>query len=374
MHPLLTNRRRLLLYVAAWIPLTIGLGALLNLRTPREPGELALVLLPLVLLLAFDVLSAWWVCRGAPLGTTPLLRIVGTHTMGAAGAALLWLVLGPAWVSVLTRHRGIVPYVPSDWMLLGAAAAFLYFVSAIGHYLMLAFEQSRLAERRMLESRVAARDAELRALRAQLDPHFLFNSLNSINALVGSRPEDARRVCVGLGDFLRETLRVGARDFITLREELTLADHYLEIEQVRFGARLTVVREIAPDAAPCVVPPLLIQPLVENAVRHGIANLLEGGTVRIEARVRPAAKGGVELLEIVVENPSDPTAPVKRGAGVGLDNVRRRLEALSVRDGSLEVNGGGSTFQVRLRLPVVHDAHVVEIGRASCRERVCMSV
>ena len=131
-------------------------------------------------------------------------------------------------------------------------------------------------------------------------------------------------MCEGLGDFLRKTLRLGARE-VRVRwrrswrwsSATSRSSRCASARGSRSSARSRRTRSRAS------VPPLLLQPLVENAVKHGVADRVEGGTVRIEARVRPAAKDGVELLEIVVENPSDPTAPVKRGTGAGLDNVRR---------------------------------------------------
>ena len=199
----------------------------------------------------------------------------------------------------------------------------------------------------MLETEVTAREAELRALRAQLNPHFLFNSLNSINALVGSDPEAARRMCEGLGDFLRRTLALGSRDAVSLGEELALVERYLGIEQVRFGERLRVERAVDPDAAACQVPPLLLQPLVENAIKHGIQDCLDGGAIRIEAR----REGG--LLRVVVENPVDDEAPSRRGEGVGLENVRRRLEVFGARDAHLNSVRAGSRFRVTLTLPAL---------------------
>src|SRR5262249_19044525 len=154
-------------------------------------------------------------------------------------------------------------------------------------------------ERRILETQVTAREAELRALRAQLNPHFLFNSLNSINALVGADPEGARRMCAGLGDFLRRTLALGARASVTRDEDLALVRRYLGREQVRFGERLQVEESVTGEARECRVPPLLLQPLVENAIKHGIQDRLDGGTIRVEAR-RDGA-----LLRVVVENPVD---------------------------------------------------------------------
>ena len=256
---------------------------------------------PLSLVYGFIVLSAWWVCRANPLdGRPPAPRRCSRRSWarrcsrapsGAASAR------SGRWRS--TRLAGPGPDragIFAEVLLLFAVGVPLYLLSAIVHYLFLAFEASHAAERRVLETEVSAREAELRALRAQLNPHFLFNSLNSINALVGSDPEGARRMCERLGDFLRRTLALGARDAVTLGEELELVDRYLAIEQVRFGARLAVERRIGPGAAQCVVPPLLLQPLVENAVKHGVADRVDGrhDRDRRRARRRPAPGRGRE--------------------------------------------------------------------------------
>jgi LytS/YehU family sensor histidine kinase len=200
-------------------------------------------------------------------------------------------------------------------------------------------------EGREKELRELAVSAQLAALRAQVNPHFLFNSLNSINALIAARPEEARRLCVRLADFLRRSLTVGSRETIPLAEELELAEQLLAIEKVRFGDRLC--HEVRADdaARACPVPPLLLQPLVENAVTHGIAQLLEGGRISIAAERRQD-----ELL-LVVENPRDPDSPGRKGAGIGLSNVKRRLMALHSDAASLRVVPQADSFRVELRLP-----------------------
>src|SRR5262249_38358585 len=151
-------------------------------------------------------------------------------------------------------------------------------------YAALAAAASREAERRDAESRTLAREAELQALRMQLNPHFLFNSLHSIAALATLDGARAREMCVRLADFLRSSLRLGSKESIPLREELALAKNYLDVERVRFGERLQVHEEIEPACEDCGVPALLLQPLVENAVKHGIAGLVEGGCIRVAAQ------------------------------------------------------------------------------------------
>ena len=154
-------------------------------------------------------------------------------------------------------------------------------------------------------------------------------------------------MCVGLGEFLRRSLTVGSRESIPLAEELDLAEQLLAIEKVRFGDRLCHELKADDDARACLVPPLLLQPLVENAVTHGIAQLLDGGTIRITAERREAA------LVLAIENPRDPDSPGRKGAGIGLRNVQRRLAALHGNAATMKVVPQGETFRVELRLPAV---------------------
>jgi LytS/YehU family sensor histidine kinase len=207
------------------------------------------------------------------------------------------------------------------------------------------FERSGQAERDALQLRVAAREAELRFLRGQLDPHFLFNSLNSVAALIGSDPPEARRMCFLMSDFFRRSLRLGAQESIALREELSLADTFLAIEEVRFGERLRKRFEIGAGTEEVQVPALLLQPLVENAVHHGVAHLLAGGEVTVSAQ----RHGG--LLELAVANPCDPDRPASRGAGLGLANVRARVEALFGTRARVDVRAEADRFRVVILLP-----------------------
>jgi LytS/YehU family sensor histidine kinase len=228
--------------------------------------------------------------------------------------------------------------------LLFTAGVLLFLLSLAVHYAMLAFDAVREAERRQLQAEVLARDAQLSALRAQLDPHFLYNSLNSISALTSTDPAGARRMCLMLGDFLRETMSLSAQPWIPLAEELALANKFLDIEQVRFGARLRVERHDDEAAAGCRVPPLLLQPLVENAVTHGIARLLEGGVIRVDVVRRDG------YVSIAIENPRETDVRPSQ-TGVGLRNVRQRIAVLFGDAGRLEARADGDRFRVELNLP-----------------------
>jgi len=346
MHPLLSDVRRLGLYVLGWIPvvtlLTLGLGR------GAAPLSAVAVFVPLGFVYAFIGLSAWYVCRIAPIDRGLVLRTAAAHVVAPALASAIWVLSGDLWVSLLDSTLpalGAGALFASRRLSLFVIGALLFWLAAALHYLLIAFEASRAAERRALELSVLARDAELRALRAQIDPHFLFNSLHSISALTVADPAAARRMCLLLADFLRDTLRLGASARIPLAEELRLADRFLEIERVRLGTRLQVARASDPAADRCLVPPLLLQPLVENAVVHGIDQLVDGGTIRIAAARHGSA------LTITLDNPCDPDRPRRSGNGLGLDLLRQRLSTQFGADGAVRVDDQPERFRVEVRIP-----------------------
>lgn len=209
-------------------------------------------------------------------------------------------------------------------------------------------EEVRLVEARLKEQ--AAR-AELAALQAQINPHFFFNTLNTITSLLEDDPPAAERVVQTLADLFRYTMRATQAESVRLEDELGFIEGYLSIERARFGTRLRVVWDVEPDARTACVPGLLLQPLVENAVRHGIAPLPEGGTVRVVAR---CADG---RLEIAIEDggvgPGEDSHPLFR-EGHGLDNVRHRVATRYGAAGTLTVErgAGGRGTVARLSLPV----------------------
>lgn len=348
MHPILAEWRRVGAYLGAWALVGTLIAAQLALAAPFAWVEALAFAVPLSLLYGFVGLGVFWVCQAAPLSLPRLARSLGTQLVAAILSALLWLAASRGWATVLERadvFPGLVArQAQAAPLLLGIGVA-LFLLNAALHYLLMALAASQEAERRALEFEIASREAELRALRAQIHPHFLFNSLNSINALIASRPTEARQLCVRLGDFLRRGLSVGTREAIPLAEELELAGQLLSIEKVRFGDRLahTVVADEA--ARSCAVPPLLLQPLVENAVTHGIAQMIDGGEIRLEAERR----GGE--LHISVVNPRDPEAVGRKGTGIGIRNVQRRLFTLHGDAADVRVLPGQSSFRVELRLP-----------------------
>jgi LytS/YehU family sensor histidine kinase len=264
----------------------------------------------------------------------------------AAGVEIL---IGYNWILLIDSLKLTSPVLPLYEFWLAGIIGYLiliFLLVAAMHYVIITFEQSQEAERHTLELQVLAQDAELRALRAQIDPHFLFNSLNSISALTASDPAKARSMTIMLGNFFRKSLDLSAKKYILLDEELNLISEFLTIEQVRFGARLRIEQEVEEECRKIPIPPLLLQPLVENAVRHGIAHLLDGGAVRVLC-----ASTGQQLV-VQIENPVDPDRPKHKGTGLGLKNVRSRLDTIYGNNARVDVEETNEYFRVKISFPI----------------------
>lgn len=355
MHPILGQFRRMVLYLVAWIPLAALLAFLLDTTHAIGLRESLALAFPLCFVYAFVCLSAWYPCRVTPLEHTNLSKFLVTHLSGAVVATALWILAGRLLVIELAESssfRGLDHRYTAEIPLLVGTGILFYLLSVAFYYILLGIEASRDAEARLLQASMLAREAELRALKAQVNPHFLFNSLNSISALTGSDPSKAREMCILLGDFLRRTLGLGEKTAIPLSDELSLIHAFLAVEKIRFGARLNMVENVDPGALNMNIPPLLLQPLVENAVAHGIANLIDGGCIRLDVALRDGD------LSILVENTFDPEAPLRRRNGVGLANVRQRLEARYGNRAKFGAEAAGTSFRVALEFPAEREARL----------------
>ncbi len=364
MHPILARGRRLALYLGVWTCVGLLLAALL-----AGPGQLAAaqalaIAVPLAIAYAFFCLSAWYVSRSTPLPTTGAVRLIATALTSSAISSGVWLAIARGWLELFARGSELASASVFSALraLIFGFGVLLYLLSLAISYLLAAFEQSREAERRGLEAQVHAREAELRSLRTQIDPHFLFNSLHSISALTTAEPSAARRMCVLLGDFFRDSLALGSEDRITIGRELQLAERFLEIERVRFGDRLRV-DVVIPEDGTLLVPPLLLQPVVENAVTHGVAHVVEGGCIVI----RTFTTGST--VKVIVENPCDADRPRRTGTGLGLTNVRARLSALYGDTARVSATEAAGVWRVELTLPAERVVGSVGMNEAAKADR-----
>ncbi len=347
MHPILASGARLRLYLLSWLPMDLFLA-----YWPHAAGALDLVestafVLPLLVLYSFLCLSSWYLCRMLPLSKTSPVKLVANFFAAASAMGAFLVLTAIAWAWTLSRlFQGLDAKVERFYPLYYIAGVLLYLLGVALHYLISSVESSHQAQ-------TLARESQIKALKMQINPHFLFNSLNSISALTVADGLRAREMCIKLSDFLRTTLQLGDREVIPLREELALCLNYLEVERVRFGKRLTVEQNIEPGCDTCDVPSLIVQPIVENAIKHGISGLIDGGLVRIDVRC------GSGQLWIRVSNAYDPEyQPAKRN-GIGLSNIRQRLQARYGDLARLEIVRDEEAQQYRAEIRVPCDGRHV---------------
>jgi two-component system sensor histidine kinase AlgZ len=292
------------------------------------------------------------VCHALWKAKVPLIRALFVCTVVAYGLGIL--VSG---ASLWSEHHFsseaselhlsyVFAYATSSCFVL-AAWGFLYF--GIKHYYALEEERSRLQA-----LQVMAREAQMRALRYQLQPHFLFNTLNAISTLVlDNQPRIATQMIARLADLLRRTLESPDTHQVSLKEEIAVTKEYLALEKVRFGPRLNVTYAIAAETQEAQVPRFLLQPLVENAIRHGIAKRPDGGNLVL----RSQAINGRLQVKIENDGAEDDDPVLSRDSstprrGVGLTNTRARLQQMYGHEATLETHAtANGTYEVRISMP-----------------------
>lgn len=360
--------RSTLRYAAAWTPVFVAYALIALVQYGPEGvfpvGLCALVNIGVAALLGVGV---WHLARRFPWpdGTARRPAFVAVHAAAAVAFTVLWIPGSWAIRSVVVSEPGgDLLHSFLWWEALGGV--FFYLAIASTGYAVCALrvaregEDARLAavtslsraEADLARAEADRTAAELAALRAHLHPHFLFNTLHALGALVRSSPPDAGRAVEAFGDLFRYTLRNDreGRALVPLAEEVAFARTYLDIEAIRLGDRLRVCWDVDDDALDALVPPLLVQPLVENAVRHGIAPRKQGGTVSIHAHV--SIVGATEALHVEVHDDGDGGPVHLDGAGYGIRGVRRTLDHLYGDDAGLDVwSRPGEGFHVRLHLP-----------------------
>lgn len=275
----------------------------------------------------------------------------GTLPLWTEAALYACSALGGAGVAVLVTHFWIFPEYLTNPRSLVISAFFVVVFTALftGISYAIVFYRTSVERARAVEAaRAELARAELRALRAQINPHFLFNTLNSIASLISVNPAAAEDTTTRLAEIFRYALTTSSREQARLADEVDFLRDYLAIEHIRFGERLRVRESIDPDLEDAMVPSLLLQPLVENAVKYAVSSRPEGGTVAITAR----RDGDDLLIEVADDGPGIDRASANPGTGFGLNSVRERLRASGRPDAIAIESSPGSGTRIRIRLPL----------------------
>ena len=300
----------------------------------------------------------FWATQRWPIARPHLLTRAGLHVGIILGAVVIkYSLYAPIFRRVVASDTPTLSdllrrSVISEFIAFGSMAAAIH---AIEYY-----KRFREGERLALQLQARLSDAQLRALRAQLNPHFLFNTLNAATMLLHQNPHAADTMLTRLGELLRLTLRADPDHEATVREELELLQRYLDVMRVRFPDRLTIKCTVQPEVNEALVPSFILQPLVENAFEHGVARLQRPGVIDVSARA-----SGVDVVLAVRDNGDGANGngtggngASSNGHGLGLENTRRRLTELYGSGGSLLLSHpteGGTLVEIRLPFHLAPD-------------------
>jgi two-component system LytT family sensor kinase len=343
----------LLLIAACLVPALLNASTTyVNTRFSRGAADWSAVLFAATLWLTFGLLTPipYVLARHHPIRSDRIAGTFVTHVFGALALCAAWSLMGVSLALLMNRRPPLetLPHYYAYWTLTNLPwAVFLYFTVLGSVYAFTYYHEAR--ERESQQARLTAQLAEARlsALRMQLNPHFLFNSLNAITVLVRDQnTRDASRMLELLSGVLRQVLQSGKRQEVTLGDELHFTEQYLAIEQVRFSDRLEVRWDINPELRDVLVPEFILQPLVENAIRHGIAKRSSAGIIEIAAQAMDK-----DIVLRVHDN--GPGYHPDSDSGVGLANTRARLATLFAEVGKLDVvndERGGAIASVRFPL------------------------
>lgn len=349
-HPLIEQRQSLLYYFFIWGLIALFQSLLLKFVLNLEWQWAAADGFVFNYLFAVLGLSYWYPCKYISLEKNNVFKILANHLLASVIASLIWLGLAYiVLIEIISPGEGYRQFFKSTLPWRVSVGILLYFILIAFYYLLIYYQNFHERAMREAELKALVKEAELKSLKFQINPHFIFNSLNSINSLIHSSPEQASAMTVKLAEFLRSTLAQNEVQTIKLHEELKTAKLYLEIEKIRFGDKIRFVEKINPQCYDDPLPSMILQPLFENAVKHGVYESLKPVTIKIIAGRHN------DYLKITVENDFDPQALPRKGEGVGLQNISKRLENIYNHSNLLVVEKEKENFRVILYIPVENE-------------------
>jgi two-component system LytT family sensor kinase len=345
-HPITGSRRAVVIYVFVWLLISATQGLLYRflLQFP-----LSVVLTDaLVSNFLFGILGllAWYPTRYIPFQRHSPFYSILAHMVAGLLVLGAWVLLTVAILNAtFSNQETYIEFLNGSIAWRAMLGGLSYLVLVLVYYLV--SNSQKLQERAKQEERLRSlvREAELNMLKSQINPHFLFNSLNSIASLTMSNPDEARDMIIRLSDFLRYSLKHRENEFVPLKEELGRMKDYLAIEKVRFGEKLTYEFDIGEECEKFPVPTMIFQPLFENAIRHSVYESTDPVSILF------TCQSDQGHMKTVITNDYDPEVPSMKGTGVGLQNVKQRIELGYKDKASMHWKGEDGVFTVTILFP-----------------------
>lgn len=345
-HPVLNNGIRLIVWWLVWVFLTLG-QSLLFYYSYGSITYVSLIDSAFSLLIYSSLaLTLWYPFNFFNTAKPRTTTLISNLVISGAITISLWVVITKFIVLVvLPEQNDYQAYWNATFPYRIGTGVFIYSLIILSYYLFVSL--TNLSEKNAKEARLESlvKEIELKMLRSQINPHFLFNSLNSISSLTITDPEKAREMVVKLSEFMRYALSRKDEQPVSLQSELDNLWLYLDIEKVRFGDKLITETEITNECLDFKIPVMLLQPLYENAVKHGVYESTESVKIITHAKINNG------YLEMSISNNYEPTPSLKRGTGTGLLNVSRRLELFYGNKASIKTTKENGIYSVTLYIP-----------------------
>lgn len=345
-NPILKSFKNFNIYLLCWLILAILNFLLLYFGTDIGAETSVADSLVYTILLGGLGLSLWYPAKYIPLEQNKISKVLLSHLIGAIIAALIWILIGTyimLGVIGFSNKYEIFIYTTLPWRFL---IGILFYALITSFYYMIIYYtgfNERIIKEAELKNLVT--EAELKSLKFQINPHFIFNSLNSMSALTEIDPPKAKSMILKLADFLRYILATNDREKNKLSEELKNIRLYLDIEKVRFEDKFEFKEEIEADCLNVEIPNMILQPIFENVIKHAVYETLEKVVLTLRCKMQDA------YLKISIENDYDDSSTPQKGTGVGLKNIYERLKLIYHMDNLMEVKKEKGKFSVTLIIP-----------------------
>jgi LytS/YehU family sensor histidine kinase len=349
-NPILKSAKSILLYLLFVVIITVLYANLVSFESKLTLSATVTDAIIINLLLGALGFSFWFSSKYLSIENTPISKVILTHFAGGLLVTIVWMVLGyfilNALVSDVDAYNNFFIATIKSRFIIGLL---FYFLMTAFYYIVIYYSgfQERVIKEKQLKSLVT--EAELRSLKFQINPHFIFNSLNSMSALTEIDPPKARQMIIKLADFLRYTLANNDKQKTTLTEELKNIKLYLDIEKIRFEDKFDYVEEFSDQCGSVHIPSMILQPLFENAIKHAVYETLDKVIIKL------ACKKQENFLKISISNNFEGESH-KKGAGVGLKNIKDRLALIYHQDNLMEVKKEDCNFTVNIFIPLEEDS------------------
>lgn len=347
LNPFIKNKRLLTIYLIVWFSIFLSHIIILSwfLSIEIYPAFIDSVIFNGLYI--FLGLSIWYTVNFNSLDIYSLPKIFINHIVSAFISTGLWILIGYYFTkNILIHDKNYLEFLHKSLIWRFIIGMMFYSVLVAIDYVMIYYNNFQEKLLREAELNALIKEAELKSLKYQINPHFIFNSLNSISALTLSNPQKAQEMTIKLSSFLRNTLSKNEHQKNKLGDEINYSKLYLDIEKVRFGDKFDFIEEIDPRWKNIEIPSMILQPLFENAIKHGVYESLDKVIIRLKC------SNENEYIKITVENNYDPETVPRKGEGIGIKNIQNRLKLTYNQDNLVTIEKLNNLFRVNIFIPV----------------------